>query len=56
MFTPLRTAEVIELRSDNKQRQVERLSRQIAEKEQRIADLAHDIWLCKLEREGLLSV
>lgn len=53
MFTPLPTAEVIHLRVQNKQREVARISRAIAEKEQRVSDLAHEIWLLKLEREGV---
>jgi len=53
VLTPLPTAEVIHLRVENKQREVARLSRAIAEKEQRVSDLAHEIWLLKLEREGV---
>lgn len=53
MFTPLPTADVIHLRVENKARALARLSREIAEKEQVIATLAHDIWLLKLEREGV---
>lgn len=53
MFTPLPIAEVIHLRVENKQNAIARISRQIAEKEQRVSDLAHEIWLLKLEREGV---
>jgi hypothetical protein len=53
MLTPLPTAEVIHLRVQNKQRELARISREIAEKEQRISDMAHEVWLLKLEREGV---
>jgi hypothetical protein len=53
VFTPLQTAEVIHLRVENKQNAIARISRQIAEKEQRVSDLAHEIWLLRLEREGV---
>jgi hypothetical protein len=53
VFTPLPTAEVIHLRVENKANAIARISRQISEKEQVIAELAHDIWLLKLEREGV---
>lgn len=53
MFTPLPIAEVIHLRVENKQRALARISREISEKEQAIADLAHEGWLLKLEREGV---
>jgi hypothetical protein len=55
MLGPLTTAEVIELRQESKARRIEQLSRQISMKEQVIAELAHEIWLLKLEREGLLG-
>lgn len=52
MLTPLRTAEVIHLRVENRQRLAERLTREIAELEQRGYEIAHEIWLKKLELEG----
>jgi len=55
VLTPLPTAEVLHLRVENKQRTLARLAREIAEKEQRVSDLAHEIWLLKLEREGVQS-
>lgn len=51
-LTPLPTAEIIHLRVESKQNHIARLSRLIAEKEQAAYELAHEIWLLKLEREG----
>ncbi len=55
MSTPFGIAEVIQLRVESKERALARLSRQIAEKEQVIAELAHEVWLLKLERQGVID-
>lgn len=53
MRTPFGIAEVIHLRVENKQNHIARLGREIAELEQQCADLAEQIWLKKLERQGV---